>query len=244
MLVAEILADAGDGLIALDIETAPIASEHARLARIRTNLAAARGRKRALKKLGDAEALRLAKSEVSALEKAEEHAERAGLDPHRADIRLVQIYAGGKRVAVIDMHKVDWAVLAPVWECPLVIHNALFDLAFLAKRGIEPVEVQGTLQAVRLLNGPDATSLETAVATYFGLVLHKDLQTSDWSAQKPFPRTDLVRGDGRGRDLAPRPEDPADTARADDGLRDPDRRDPGGRADAPTRPAPRHHGSG
>ena len=32
MLVAEILADAGDGLIALDIETAPIASERARLA--------------------------------------------------------------------------------------------------------------------------------------------------------------------------------------------------------------------
>jgi len=183
MLVAEILADAGDGLIALHIETAPIASEHARLAGIRTNLAAARGRKRALKKLGGAEALRLAKLEVSALEKAEEHADRAGLDPHRADIRLVQIYAGGKRVAVLDMYKVDWSVLTQVWECPLVVHNALFELAFLAKRDTEPVEVHDTLQAVRLLRGPDATSLESAVATYFDLLLPKDLQTSDWSAR-------------------------------------------------------------
>src|SRR5215204_4836757 len=115
--------------------------------------------------------------------KKEEHADRAGLDPHRADIRLVQIYAGGKRVAVLDMYKVDWSVLTQVWECPLVVHNALFELAFLAKRNIEPVEVQDTLQAVRLLRGPDATSLESAVATYFDLPLPKDLQTSDWSAR-------------------------------------------------------------
>ena len=81
------------------------------------------------------------------------------------------------------MCKVDWSVLTPVWECPLVVHNALFELAFLAKRDIEPVEVHDTLQAVRLLRGPDATSLESAVATYFDLLLPKDLQTSDWSAR-------------------------------------------------------------
>ena len=73
--------------------------------------------------------------------------------------------------------------LVPLWECPLVVHNTLFELAFFAKRDIEPVEVQDTLQAVRLLRGPDATSLESAVATYFDLLLPKDLQTSDWSAR-------------------------------------------------------------
>ena len=97
--------------------------------------------------------------------------------------RLCSLYGGGARVAVIDLHKVDWAVLAPVWDRPIVMHNAAFDLGYLAKRGIEPVGVDCTLQAVRLLNGPNATSLETAAATYFGLALDKTLQTSDWGAK-------------------------------------------------------------
>ena len=84
---------------------------------------------------------------------------------------------------MIDLHKVDWAVLAPVWERPIVMHNAAFDLGYLAQRGIEPVGVDCTLQAVRLLNGPNATSLETAAASYFGLALDKALQTSDWGAK-------------------------------------------------------------
>ena len=84
---------------------------------------------------------------------------------------------------MIDLHKVDWAVLAPVWERPIVMHNAAFDLGYLAQRGIEPVGVDCTMQAVRLLNGPNATSLETAAASYFGLALDKALQTSDWGAK-------------------------------------------------------------
>ena len=74
---------------------------------------------------------------------------------------------------MIDLHKVDWAVLTPIWERPIVMHNAAFDLGYLAQRGIEPVGVDCTLQAVRLLNGPNATALETAAATYFGLALDK-----------------------------------------------------------------------
>ena len=112
-----------------------------------------------------------------------DHAERAGLDPHRSTARLCSLYGGGARVAVIDLHKVDWAVLAPVWERPIVMHNAAFDLGYLAQRGIEPVGVDCTMQAVRLLNGPNATSLETAAASYFGLALDKALQTSDWGAK-------------------------------------------------------------
>jgi DNA polymerase-1 len=128
-------------------------------------------------------ALATAKAELAGLQSAEDHAERAGLDPHRSTVRLCALYGGGARVAVIDLHKVDWAVLAPVWERSIVMHNAAFDLGYLAQRGIEPVGVDCTLQAVRLLNGPHATSLETAAASYFGLALDKTLQPSDWGAQ-------------------------------------------------------------
>ena len=81
------------------------------------------------------------------------------------------------------MRRVAVAVLAPLWEQLLVAHNAAFELGHLAAHGIEPLEMHCTLQAVRLLNGPDATRLASACATYFGIELSKDLQTSDWSAE-------------------------------------------------------------
>ena len=200
-LVAEIIADAGEGRIAVDFETTPLPSEQARCAELQRRVATAKGtvkacneRRAATRRGADgqlrasrgvAEAtarLSIAKAELAALQAAFDHSMRAGLDPHRSTARLCQLYGGGARVAVIDLHKVDWAVLAPVWERPIVMHNAAFDLGYLARRGIEPVGVDCTLQAVRLLNGPNATSLETAAASYFGLTLDKALQTSDWGA--------------------------------------------------------------
>jgi hypothetical protein len=103
---------------------------------------------------------------------------------------------------VIDLHKVDWAVLDPVWERPIVMHNAAFDLGYLAQRGIEPVGVDCTMQAVRLLNGPNASSLETAATSYFGLALDKALQVSDW-VRSISPRAGYLCGRRRGCDLAP-----------------------------------------
>ena len=195
-LVAEIIADAGEGLIAVDLETTPLPSERARLADLTRRVAEAKGKVQACDRSAaprrgggqttpprGAAALAIAKAELAALLSADDHAERAGLDPHRSTARLCSLYGGGARVAVIDLHKVDWAVLAPVWERPIVMHNAAFDLGYLAQRGIEPVGVDCTLQAVRLLNGPNATSLETAAASYFGLALDKALQTSDWGAK-------------------------------------------------------------
>ena len=194
-LVAGIVADAGEGRIAVDLETTPLPSERERRADLSRRVAEAKGKVRACAERraaarrgadGAAEtaaALAIAKAELAALRSAEDHAERAGLEPHRSTARLCQLYGGGARVAVIDLHKVDWAVLAPVWERPIVMHNAAFDLGYLAQRGIEPVGVDCTLQAVRLLNGPNATSLETAAASYFGLALDKSQQTSDWGAK-------------------------------------------------------------
>ena len=194
-LVAGIVADAGEGRIAVDLETTPLPRERERRAELSRRAAEAKGKvracaeRRAAARRGAAgaveatAALATAKAELAALQSAEDHAERAGLDPHRSTARLCALYGGGTRVAVIDLHKVDWAVLAPVWERPIVMHNAAFDLGYLAQRGIEPAGVDCTLQAVRLLNGPNATSLETAAATYFGLALNKGLQTSDWGAK-------------------------------------------------------------
>ncbi len=187
-LVAAIVADAGEGLIAVDFETTALPRERERLRDLSRRVAEAKGRakacaeRRAAARRGAAE-LAIAKAELAALQSAEDHAGRAGLDPHRSTARLCTLYGGGARVAVIDLHKVDWTVLAPVWERPIVMHNAAFDLGYLAQRGIEPVGVDCTLQAVRLLNGPHATSLETAAASYFGLALDKTLQTSDWGAK-------------------------------------------------------------
>jgi ribonuclease D len=107
--------------------------------------------------------------------------DRAGLDPHRSEPRLVQVYGGGARVAVLDMQRVSWAVLAPVWDRPLVAHNAAFELAFLAKRGIYP-KAQCTMQAAGLLLGVRRRSLADACATYHGVVVQKAHQTSDWGA--------------------------------------------------------------
>jgi DNA polymerase-1 len=194
-LVAGIVADAGSGRIAVDFETTPLPSERERRADLARRAAEAQGRVRACAERraaarrgadGAAEAtgaLAIAKAELAALRSTEDHAERAGLDPHRSTVRLCALYGGGARVAVIDLHKVDWAVLAPVWERPIIMHNATFDLGYLALRGIEPVGVDCTLQAVRLLDGPNATLLETAAATYFGLALDKALQTSDWGTK-------------------------------------------------------------
>ena len=107
--------------------------------------------------------------------------DKVGLDPHRSEPRLVQLYGGGARVAVLDMRSVSWDVLAPVWNRSLVAHNAAFELAFLAKRGIYP-RAQCTMQAAGLLLGVHRRSLADACSAYLGVDVPKAHQTSDWRA--------------------------------------------------------------
>src|SRR5262249_3275765 len=59
-----------------------------------------------------------------------------GLDPFRAEIRLLQIAAGidGKTVVlVIDLRRVPLgsAALAPLWRCKMIGHNLSFDAKML-----------------------------------------------------------------------------------------------------------------
>jgi ribonuclease D len=92
----------------------------------------------------------------------------------------VQLYGGGPRVGVLDMGLVSWDMLEPVWERRLVAHNAAFELAFLARRGIRP-RSQCTMQAAGLLLGV-RRSLAEACSTYLGVAVSKAHQQYDWSA--------------------------------------------------------------
>lgn len=108
--------------------------------------------------------------------------DKAGLDPHRAQVRLVQIYGGGDTCAVLDMRTVSWAILAPLWARQLVIHNSQFELIFLRAQDIYPEQVECTMQGAGLMLGVHRRSLAKAVAEYLGWQMPKELQISDWGA--------------------------------------------------------------
>ena len=104
LIVNEIVADAVGGLIAIDLETAPRPAEAARLRQLRDATAKCKGTLAGLLK-AKADPARIAEQK-DLLRKAQaalNYAGKAGLDPHRADIRLLQLYGGGRRVAVIDL---------------------------------------------------------------------------------------------------------------------------------------------
>ena len=169
--------------IAIDTETMPHVNERKRLQELRERRAELNGRRKAARKLREPPSTFAELNAESRLLQAEtRHVERAGLDPRRASIRLVQVYGGGLTAAVIDLAGVSPKMLAPLWCYPLVAHNAAFDLSFLAALGIEPDELHCTLQAVRLYTGTGTESLATACENFLGITIGKELQTSDWSA--------------------------------------------------------------
>jgi ribonuclease D len=108
---------------------------------------------------------------------------KAGLDPHRSKIRLLQLYGGGERCLVLDTDKVPLAAVAEVFQsCTLLIHNAEFELRFFAEAGIQVTHFECTMQAASLLLGVHRRSLEDAARAYLGVEVPKALQLSDWSA--------------------------------------------------------------
>ena len=126
-VIAEIIADAGAGPIAIDIETA-------RAPRVREPSPSPAHRTRPADE-GAAEAERQGWPRPASLRAAPGAALRRGRPRRRARHALGVL-----------------AVLAPLWQRPLVAHNAAFELAFLAKRGIHP-RMQCTMQAAGLLLG-------------------------------------------------------------------------------------------
>lgn len=204
-LIGEMIADAGSHGVALDIETAALPAERARLEALRAERAAVTKRKLALgRELRNAEksgqCARALASEIAALEaelrllgksgsKAKKrtfgkiaYAESAALDPHRSRIRLAQLFGGGRRCAIIDIARTGEAALALLQGVNATIHNASFERAHLGQAGVELGRTNCTLQAVRLTLGARKCGFAAAVAHYLKRALAKDEQASDWSA--------------------------------------------------------------
>ena len=196
--IDRMIADAPNGMVALDFETAPSPDEVERLATLRVQLAETKGRLKAAVKLK--QPLDVLQAEIKRLNAAIDYAEGAGLDPHRARIRLLQLYGGGTHVAVIDIDRTGPCVLQRLNDMRVVAHNAVFELSFLEKAGVTPREMHCTAQTTRLLAGRNKPSLEYAAQEFLGIKIDKTLQTSDWNAphlsmeQLRYAATDVVIG--------------------------------------------------
>jgi DNA polymerase-1 len=189
--ISEMIADAGERPIALDLETCPIPSERERLAalleeREAVNAEAIAFRKTAKKaKTPQAEVdavTEAANARLKALDSQIDYAESAGLDPWRSDIRLIQLYGGKARAAVVAIMKAGAEALELLQGVDAVAHGALFDLGHLGRRGVNLAKVHDSQQAARLTIGASKCSLARAVKHYCKTDLDKDLQTSDWAA--------------------------------------------------------------
>jgi DNA polymerase I len=199
-LIGEMIADAAGKPIALDLETCPTPLERERLAALQAERKAVNAEAIAFRASAKkAETLQVkidahteeanAKLEISDRKIA--FAKEAGLDPHRSEIRLLQVYGGGARVAVVDIAKTGPEALGLLQGVSAVIHGAPFDLAFLSHHGVTLSRTHDSQQAARLVLGASKCALAAAVKHYLKVDLSKDLQVSDWAA--PFLSEDQLR---------------------------------------------------
>jgi hypothetical protein len=145
-LIREMIQDAAGKPIALDLETCPIQSERERLKtlvaeRSAINAEAIAFRKTA-KKAGTPQAeidavTEEANAKLKVLDARIKYCASAGLDPNRSEIRLVQVYGGKARAAVLDISKAGAGALGLLQSVSAVIHGAPFDLAFLGHAGVD-----------------------------------------------------------------------------------------------------------
>ena len=157
--VENVLADADDtGVIALDIETCP-QPEWRRPIPIQINKDGSLAKRQPT--VGDA---------------------GAALDPYRARIRLVQLYAGGDGVYVFDLDRVNIGMLALIWAQPLAAFNAVFEVKFLLTAGIEPSGRLFDVMTALWLTDGIRTGLGEAARRVLGWDMPKTLGASDWSA--------------------------------------------------------------
>ena len=167
---------------AIDIETAPVKKVAKRIGDLATARAELAGALKAMRRLKATEEIAGVENARARVDDQLKYALKAGLDPRRARIRLLQVYAGGDEVLVIDLDHTRAGVLKLLDGVNIIAHNAAFELAFLEHAGVAVGEIHCTLQACRLTLGEHASGLDDAAAHYFGLKLDKALQTSDWNA--------------------------------------------------------------
>jgi DNA polymerase I-like protein with 3'-5' exonuclease and polymerase domains len=163
--------DAFDGHLGLDIETSPRPGQGDPLPTIQFN------------------------SDGTVAERQPQPQNDAGLDPHRAVIACLQLYAGGRRVFVFRGEALR-RVLGLRWlrRQHLVVHNAAFETKFLLHHAqVKPPRhrrrtgrLDCTMQVMGLLRGVgyggSGRGLDKAAKAFLGHDVPKELQLSDWSA--------------------------------------------------------------
>src|SRR5260221_7657590 len=128
----------------------------------------------------------------------------AGLDPWRGKIRLATLADSLGNTQQYDLHKgpVPSEILHIISHSPLIIHNAVFDLSWLALHlNLFP---QGPVFCTQIASqlitcGTDkANDLASVVQRYLGITLSKELGPSDWGGvlltdeQKQYALGDVV----------------------------------------------------
>lgn len=126
------------------------------------------------------------------------HKDPAGLDPYRADIAALQLYAGGSASFVFRSEALH-SVVRSHWlrRQHLASHNATFETLFLSSiappyhpppgRSPRPGRLECTQQLVNLLIGVKydlGRSLADAARILLKTTLPKELQLSDWGAAR------------------------------------------------------------
>ncbi len=107
---------------------------------------------------------------------------KAGLDPWRSAIRLVQVYPGGATCYVFDVAALGLSPLRELLQArAFVAHNALFELKFLLHNGAAPGKLGCTLLQDNALGGGHR-SLAALSAERLQWALDKTLQVSDGTA--------------------------------------------------------------
>ncbi len=105
---------------------------------------------------------------------------KAGLDPHKASIRLVQI-ADRDTVLVFDLLHLPTAIVAPAMDRPLVAHNAMFESRFLTHAGVNPRLLHCSLLMARVATGKThGLSLADCSKAVLNIAVDKALQVSGW----------------------------------------------------------------
>ena len=107
---------------------------------------------------------------------------KAGLDPWRSSIRLLQVYPGGGTCFVFDIAALGLSALRELLQArTFVAHNAVFELKHLLHAGAAPARLGCTLLQDNAL-GNGRRSLAALVKDRLNWAMDKALQVSDWTA--------------------------------------------------------------
>ena len=130
------------------------------------------------------------KAAKSKLKTAAGWLKQAGLDPHQAKIRLIQLAVKNRPVVMIDLDAFDDVQdLEPLRQILMndsvkVFHNANFDIKMLWAIGLDVSgPIFDTMLAAKLLSSFGRVGLANIAKRYLDIDLSKAEQTSDWSTE-------------------------------------------------------------